>query len=327
MIVIRIVAGGVLLLLFVGALATWILSWRFAARFPPQGRFVEVEGGRLHYLEAGPTGREPAGTVVLLHGASANAADPMLALGRALAARYRVVAFDRPGHGWSDRIGGTGAASPVRQAALIAEGMRSLGIRNAIVVGHSLAGSIVPNLALDHREVTGAVVSLSGVTHPWPGRSITWYYHPAASLLGAIFTRTLTTPIGAMLLGPTVEAVFTPDPAPPDYADRAGIALVLRPSTFQANAEDVAGLHAAVAAQRPRYANIAVPATTIGGDRDKIVWTDLHARSFAAEVPGARLVVLEGAGHMPHHTHVEEIVAEIDALARQVSRSEAVQAQ
>lgn len=318
MVFLRYFAIGLALIFAFGAVATAILAWRIEARFPPQGRFVAVAGGRLHYLEAGPPDGQALGTVVLLHGASANAADPMLRLGPLLAQRYRVIAFDRPGQGWSDRIGGAGAAQPARQAAIIAEGLRQLQVQRAVVVGHSLAGSIVPNLALDHTDVTGGILILSGVTHAWPGKGISWYYHPAASLVGWIFTRTLTTPLGSFLAEPAVATVFAPEAALPDYAQRARIALVLRPSAFQANAEDVAALHAAVAAQSPRYPQIRVPATVMGGDRDTIVWTNLHARSFAREVAGAKLVILEGAGHMPHQTRAEAVTAEIEELAARV---------
>jgi pimeloyl-ACP methyl ester carboxylesterase len=315
MTLLRLVAIGLALILAFGAAATALLSWRMAGRFPPQGRFVDVEGGRLHYLEAGPPDGRALGTVVLLHGASANAADPMLRLGARLSQRFRVIAFDRPGQGWSDRIGGAEAGQPARQAALIAGALRRMGVARAVIVGHSLAGAIVPNLALDHPDVTGGILILSGVTHPWPGKSISWYYHPATSVLGWIFTRTLSTPLGALLVEPAVRAVFAPEAAPPDYVERTGALLVLRPSAFKANAEDVAGLHAAVAAQSPRYPQIRVPATVMGGDKDRIVWTDLHARSFAREVPGAKLVVMPGVGHMPHQTQPEAVAAEVEDLA------------
>lgn len=112
--------AGFAILLLVGAAATWIVACAIEARYPPLGRFIEVGQeafrGRLHVVEAGPADRPPLGTVVLLHGASGNLADPMLALGRRLAERYRVVALDRPGHGWSDRIDGVLAAAPTRQA-------------------------------------------------------------------------------------------------------------------------------------------------------------------------------------------------------------------
>jgi pimeloyl-ACP methyl ester carboxylesterase len=307
------------LVLAFGAAFTFAITWIITRRFPPNGRFVAVRGGRLHYLESGPGRTEARGTVVLLHGASSNAADSMLALGQSLSARYRVIAFDRPGHGWSDRIAGAAAAAPAVQAALMAEGMRSLGVRGAVVVGHSLSGAIVPHFALDHPDVTGAVAILSGVTHPWPGGKISWYYGPAASWAGWLFTRTLTTPLGALLVAPTIREVFAPQEPPPDYTRKARIPIVLRPASFQANAEDVAGLFDAVQAQSPRYAAIRVPAVAIGGDADRVVWTDLHARSFARDVPHARLIVLPQIGHMPHHAARETVLAEIDALAATVA--------
>jgi pimeloyl-ACP methyl ester carboxylesterase len=304
-----------------GALVTLVLARWIEARYPAVGRFVDVAGGRLHYLEAGPAEGRALGTVVLLHGASSNVGDSILALQQRLAERYRVIAVDRPGHGWSDRVDRAEAAKPDRQAAILAEGLRKLGVSRAVVVGHSWGGAVTPNLALDHTDVTGAILQLAAVTHPWPGGAISWYYHPAASFLGWLFTRTLAIPFGWLLVDATTAAVFAPQRPPQDYAEAARIALVLRPPVFQANAQDVAGLHRAVAEQSRRYRDIRIPATVIGGDADRIVWTDLHSRSFARDVAGAKLVVLPGIGHMPHHAMPELVAAEIEALAAAIAQA------
>lgn len=321
----RFVLIGLALILAFGAVATFVISLVIESRYPPLGRFVEIGGGRLHYIEALPEGREAQGTVVLLHGASSNAADSMLALGQALSDRYRVIAFDRPGHGWSDRIAGAEAASPAKQAALMAEALRKLDVHGATIVGHSWGGAVVPNFALDHADVTGAIVILSGVTHPWPGGKISWYYAPATSWIGWLFTRTFTAPVGALLMNTMTEAVFAPQEPPPGYTDAARIPVVLRPAVFQANAEDVAGLYEAVAAQSPRYKEIRMPAVMIGGDADHIVWTDLHARSFARDVPGAKLIVLPGIGHMPHHVAKEIALSEIERVTERTAGLAAAQ--
>ena len=301
------------LVLALGALATWLIARHVEARFPPTGRFVEVRGGRLHVIEAGAVGSAPA--IVLLHGASSNAADMMRALGERLAQTHRVIALDRPGHGWSDRLGGPEMAQPARQAAAVGEALRSLGVERAVVVAHSWAGAVAPHLALDHRDVTGGLVLLSPVTHPWPGGTISWYYGPATSRIGRLFTRTVTTPAGALLMPTVTSAVFAPQSVPQDYLEAARIPLVLRPSAFEANAQDVAGLYDAVTAQNGRYREIRLPATVIAGDADRIVYTDIHSRSFAREVPGTKLMILPGMGHMPHYAAQDVIVAEIEALA------------
>lgn len=313
------VVAGVVLLFAAGAFATWVITRGIEARYPPTGRFVEVGGGRLHVIDAGPGDRPPLGTVLLLHGASGSSADPMLAIGRTLASRFRVIAPDRPGHGWSDRIGGPDAASPARQAALIREMLDQLGVERAIVVGHSWSGALATHLALDHADRVAGLVLVAPVSHPWPGGAISWYYKPAtARWLGWLLTRTFAAPAGLLGLDLGIMAVFAPQQAPPQYREEARVPLLLRPTAFQANAEDVAGLHAFVAGQSTRYGAIRASTVIISGDADTIVWTNLHSRSLAREINDARLMILPGVGHMPHHAAADLVVREIQALAERV---------
>jgi pimeloyl-ACP methyl ester carboxylesterase len=308
-------------LVLAGALASSGIARRAEAAHPPTGRLVAVEGGRLHVIDAAPVDGPAAGTVVLLHGASGNSADMMLTLGTALASRYRVLAFDRPGQGWSDRPGGRADASPARQAALIRQALQALGVSQAIVVGHSWSGALALTLALDHADVTQGLVLLGAVTHPWPG-GIAWHYTVASQpWLAPLFTEVLSAPVGSLLLPSAVKAVFTPQDAPADYAARTGAALLLRPASFRANAEDVEGLLAYVTALAPRYAEIRVPTTIMHGDQDKVVWLEIHARALKRQIPGAKLIVLEGAGHMPHHNQAARVIEEIDALVEAPPRS------
>ena len=90
---------------------------------PPTGRFVTVDGVRLHYLEKGE-----GPPVVLLHGNVVTAEDfqtsGVLDL---LATQHRVIAFDRPGFGYSDRPHGS-AWSAGAQADLLSGALVVLGI-------------------------------------------------------------------------------------------------------------------------------------------------------------------------------------------------------
>ncbi len=60
------------------------------------------------------------------------------------------MAVDRPGHGHSDRPGDRADASPVRQAALIAEALRGVGVEQSIVLAHSFAGAVATTMAINH---------------------------------------------------------------------------------------------------------------------------------------------------------------------------------
>jgi pimeloyl-ACP methyl ester carboxylesterase len=99
------------------------------------GRFIYLGGTKLHFLEAG--NGQP---LLLLHGNGASAEDfTTSGIFDRAAARYRVLAFDRPGFGMSPRPAGrpwTAAA----QADLIDAAVAKLGIERYMVVGHSLGG-------------------------------------------------------------------------------------------------------------------------------------------------------------------------------------------
>jgi pimeloyl-ACP methyl ester carboxylesterase len=108
--------------------------------------------------------------------------------------------------------------------------------------------------------------------------------------------------------------VFEPQAVPDDYVRRAAIRLVLRPKTFFANARDLALLKSFIAAQVPSYADLRSPTIIITGDRDTVVSPKINACALAATLPQAKLVLLKGVGHMPHHAAPEAVAAAIDEL-------------
>ncbi len=302
-------------ILGLGATITAIGVAQLERAHRPTGRLVPVVGGRLHVVDLAPARPSDAPPIVLLHGASGNLEDQRLTLGNALAARHRVILIDRPGHGYSDRPGGRSDASPGRQAALIAQALARLGVSRAIVVGHSWSGALAAALALDLPERVAALVLVAPVTHSWPG-GISWYYRLASMpVIGRLFAETCTFPLGSLMIARAIENVFEPQLPPPGYVRRAATRLVLRPHEFIANAQDVAALKAFVTARAPRYGEIAVPTVIISGDRDNTVHLEIHSRVAATLIPGAKLIVLPGVGHMPHHVASEAIVAAIEDLA------------
>jgi pimeloyl-ACP methyl ester carboxylesterase len=308
------VAVAIIAILGLGAAITVIGVAQINRANQPDGSFVPVTGGRLHVVDLASAKADDGPPIVLLHGASGNLEDQRLTLGNKLAASHRVILIDRPGHGFSDRPDGAADASPARQAALIAEALERLGVKRAIIVGHSLAGAVATAFALDFPERTAGLVLLAPVTHPWKG-GIYWYNKIASTpVLGPLFTHSLVVPLGFFLLTPGIDNAFAPEQPPADYARRAAAALVLRPDEFVANAQDLAVLKTFVTAQVPRYHLITAPTVVITGDRDTTVWPDIHARPVAALIPGAKLIVLKGIGHMLPHVAPEVIVAEIDGL-------------
>ncbi len=303
---------------------TLLLCLDLRRRFPPVGHRVNVGPGRLHIVET--AARAPArGAVLLVHGASGNFADPHVALAERLANEgFRVFAVDRPGHGYSDRLAGRAATSPRRQAAWIRAGLESLGVRDAVIVVHSLAGVLGLAMALDSPSFTRGLVLLSPVSHPWR-TGVSWYYTVAATpVVGALFGWLVAPAAGLALMRGALRSVFAPNAAPPDYARRTRLALLFRPWHFRANAEDFVDLCAEAAALSPRYGEIVAPTAIVTGAQDKLVSIDIHARACAREIPGATLQLLPGIGHSPHFAATDAVVAtilEVAARAQAAARS------
>jgi len=320
--------------LLIGALAafTQIATGKIERAYPPSGRFVTVEGGRMHLLELGNAKAPP---VVLLHGAGTNLGDMRLALGDRLAARHRVILIDRPGHGWSDRPGGAADASPARQAMLVHQALGQIGIGRAIMVAHSWAGAVATAYAAACPDNVAGLVLLAPVTRPWVN-SVAWHDSlvkatlaeatraAALPLFGSLVAGTLTLPFGKLLLRPSVESAFAPQAPPPDYLAGSNAELVLRPSAFTANAQDIEHLDAGIARQAQDYPRIAAPAVIVTGDRDAALSPQAHADAIATAMPRARLVTLPGVGHMVHFAAPGRIVEIIGELTHGASSAPAV---
>lgn len=299
-----------------GFVATRVGARAIEARWPARGGFVEIEGRRLHVQMREPEGT-PRGDVVLIHGASGNGADMITALAAPLTkAGFRVFAPDRPGHGWSERPPGEAASSPARQAALLRAALEKLGVERATIVGHSWGATVAAALALDHPEFTQGLALLAPVALEWPG-GVSWYYDVASTpILGRLFTEILALPLGWLALKRGVASVFAPQAAPADFIDATGVALVLRPEVFRANASDVARLKPFVRAQGGRLSEISAPTTIVTGDRDGVVYTHIHTDGAMALIKGARRVDLPGVGHSPHHAAPRAVAAAIIEVAR-----------
>jgi pimeloyl-ACP methyl ester carboxylesterase len=299
-----------------GALITAIGSWLIGRAHPARGRLVNVRRLHQHVLELGAA---PANTppIVLIHGAGCNLHDMRLGLGERLAARHRVILVDRPGMGWSKRRGRAGS-SPQYQAAILRELLDRLGIERAIIVGHSWGGALAASFALDHPDRTAALILLASPLYPLHHPTTSLYALFAMPILGWIYARTLALPLGLLFIGLALGSAFLPQLPPRDYLKRSAALLLLRPSSFLANARDMADLKRNLEPQPVRYRDLAMPTLVMSGTADFVVTPQQHAVAFAAAVPSAKLVLLPGIGHMLHHTVAEKVVEEIEKINTEV---------
>ena len=285
---------------------------RSASDYPPQGTLISVDGQRVH-AQVGPA-PEGAGDVILLHGASGSSRDFSFDLMGRLAPRFRAIAFDRPGLGHSAPLPG-GDITPAGQATRLDAAAERLGVRRAVIVGHSYGAAVAMAWALERPARVAGIVSLAGATMPWPGGLGPWYRVASSRLGGA----TIVPLVGALaptdLVRSVIATIFAPQEPPEGYAEHIGVGLSLRASSLRTNARQLNGLKPHVTAMAARYPSLALPVEVVHGAEDRIVPVEIHGARMVELIPGARLTRLPGVGHMPHHAAPGEAVAAIDRVA------------
>lgn len=291
-----------------------LLAWnarayvrRVEAAYPATGRFLEAEGVRLHLREAGPAGAPP---LLLIHGASANLLELWGPLAEQFAAEQRVIAFDRPGLGYSRRPRRNGHALEY-QAACAAAVLREDGAGPAIVVAHSLGAAVALRLALDFPDLVSGLVLVAPASHPYPWKPAWWARASATPLVGDLFCGLLVPWLGPAMSKASVANNFWPSPTPATYLEEAAVPLIFRPGAFKASAADVCASNVEFAAQQPRYAELFTPAVILTAEKDRVVSPKIHARALAAEMPAAELVIAPETGHMPHRLRTDLVIAAI----------------
>jgi len=223
-----------------------------------------------------------------------------------------VLAFDRPGLGFSDPAD---TPSLSAQAALMREAAAKLGMEKATVVGHSFGGSVALAWALDAPETVTGLVLLSAPSMLWPGSAGRLYDLANTPVLGYAFSRLVPYLASENRIQQAVDIIFAPQPMPEGYIEFVRSNLSADPTRYRTNAIQVANLKPQIAKMVPRYASLPMPIELVHGKADTIVPADIHSIPFAQAIPKAGLTLLDGIGHMPHHVAPDAFT---EALARAI---------
>ncbi|GGX83909.1 alpha/beta fold hydrolase [Massilia dura] len=272
------------------------------AENPPTGEFVTVDGVRLHYVRRGAG---PA--VVLLHGNGATSLDFELSgLIDMLAREHTVIAFDRPGFGYSDRPRST-VWTPPEQAALLGKALRQLHVDQAVVVGHSWGTLVALAMAMDNPGLVNGLVLMGGYYYPSPRLDVALMAGPAIPVLGDVIRFTISPLVSRLLWSGLVKKVFSPQPVAESFK-RWPKWLSLRPSQLRASSAESVLMVPAAANLRDRYAEITMPVTIFTGTGDKIANPGHNAERLHRELLQSQLHSVQDAGHMLHYVAQDDIV-------------------
>ncbi len=290
----------------------YIKKWEEA--HTPTGKFIKVNGHKVHYRDINRAPESDLAPIVLIHGASANFLDMKIALGDRLSENRRIILVDRPGHGYSERPKDSHLLNV--QTRQINGLIKRLKVDKPIVIGQSYGGAVALKYALNYPDDVSGLLLLAGVSHPWPGGVAKHYSIGAGEGLGTLLRWTLFPALGE-LKGPDFTAqTFWPSKPPRDYHNRAAIGLLYRPNEFKNNAKDITHLLKEVNSMKSRYNTINIPVKILAGTHDTVVSPTIHSRTLSQEIPNAHFEFVKGEGHTLQHSATNEIdamLAELDA--------------
>src|SRR3954454_6806343 len=226
----------------------------------PLGRFVELDGVRVHYIARGK-GRP----VVLVHGNGTMAEDFVISgLVDQLAKRYQVIAIDRPGFGHTDRPRWR-AWTATAQAHLVHRVLERLNVERPVIVGHSWGTLVALAIAVGRwRELRGLVL-LSGYYFPTRRADVALSAPLAIPGVGDAACAMVPQAVGHLFAPQVFRHVFWPQPVPARFRARVPVEITIDPVQQRASAEDTATLNAAAALLQPHYSRLRVPLAIITG--------------------------------------------------------------
>jgi pimeloyl-ACP methyl ester carboxylesterase len=298
---------GILVLLVIGNIAFSFVAER---RNPPIGSFIECEGLRLHYLERG----DPSGPcVVLFHGNGSMIQDLLISgIVDRLAYRYRVLCFDRPGFGYSQRPR-MRIWTATSQAGLFVRALGQLGVRDPIVLGHSWGALVAVAIGLQNDYPIRGLVLASGYYFP------TWRWDfwmmsgPAIPVLGDLVRYTIAPIISWAILPALFRKLFAPRSIPENFMHHFPSSLTIRPKQLRAAAEESAFLIPEATRLQSRYSSIRCPVHIFHGTGDQLIEPE-QARRLHKALSRSNLHLVNNAGHMVTYADGVAIAQAVDRL-------------
>lgn len=275
---------------------------------PPKGRFLNIDGVCLHYAEQGS-----GAPVVLLHGNGSMIQDfETSGLVKLAAREHRVIVFDRPGYGHSERPRSR-IWTAEAQADLIRDALAQLGVERATILGHSWGCLVAVALARKYPSLVGGLVLVSGYYYPSTRLDVAGMAVPAIPVAGDVIRYTIS-PILSRLAWPLLmRKIFGPQPVPAKFAGFPK-AMAVRPSQLRASAAESGLMVPDALAAHGTYSRLKMPVAIIAGADDRLVDAEDQSARLHGAIPHSSFHCVAGAGHMIHQTETEAVMSAIEKV-------------
>ncbi|MFV8048251.1 alpha/beta fold hydrolase [Mycobacterium sp. 48b] len=294
------IAVSVLLLAVVALLVNELIVTKEERKAEPfaGGHVLELDGPDLNVREYGPPGER---AVVLLHGYSSSI-EWWERVAPQLARDQRVIAIDLVGHGGSEAPSNGTAYQSAEQAKAVRNALVALGVRHAVLVGHSMGGAVSAEVARQYPDLVDRVVVSDTpgaddlVSMPLLGKMVCW------PVIGPALDRFRTVDA---ITESSLQTGFAADYPVPDYAHRS-----LERLTYAGVCDSTEGPHPVV----ETLAALHKPVLVLWGDQDVLTPTAPNVERYTKA--GLAPVVIKGSGHTPMVEQPDQFLAAVTPFVR-----------
>lgn len=271
---------------------------------PPLGE----QTGRHADLQAEISGA-PGRAVVLLHGQPGTAGDWKRVVGL-LEGRYEVIAADRPGYGST----GGPATGFAGNARAVLDLLDRFGIARAVLVGHSWAGGAAIWAAATYPERVSGLVLVSSVG---PGERLTWNDRLlGAPVAGEVIAAVAGGALGLLTGSPRIQSLadnHLPGRARDAFRYLSALAKG-QDRLWRSFLVEQRHLLRDLSALGPMLGRVTTPTVVVHGASDRSIEPAV-AKHLATCIPGAKLSLIGGVGHLIPHDRPDAVAAAIDEVA------------
>ena len=255
----------------------------------PPSTFIELDGAAVHLRDEGPP-QDPQ-PLLLLHGVGGSLHD-WEPWAQALRQSHRVIRLDLPGSGLSDAVPGDdyrGESEARRMLALLDQ----LGVKQVRLVGHGRGGEVAVQMALQAPQRVQRLLLVAAA--PQAPEVLPPVLRVAPSLPWPQWA------VSSMLPGPLVSSALQSlyaDPArlTPEQVERR-LVLLRREGNRWALLQQWRQDQPSADAEVP-FTKLRLPVLLLWGEADRLA-PPAQARALQQKIPGSRLQLLDGVGHLP----------------------------
>ena len=259
-------------------------------------RMMEIAGAKVRVRIEGPADAPP---VILMHG-FIHSLETWDAWAAALKSDHRVIRFDLLGHGLSGPDPQQ-RYSPAERAAFVSDVMDALKIDRAIIAGNSLGGLAAWRFAAMSPNRVVALILISPGGYPANGAGDTPVSPPPAMEL---FLR--TAPDAGVAIA--MNNIYGDDSKVTPEIRRRVADMMRQEGNGEAFVQSIEKF--SLPDPEPMLKSIFAPTLILWGDEDIVLPVE-HGRRMAAVIPGARLIVYKGVGHVAQEEAPAATIADV----------------